>query len=113
MGVIKPEGKERYRYDEHAAYIRSVKQNLEDAIANEYKTYPEPVSHCDICRWWKNCIKVRRKDDHLTFVAGMGKAQIKEFRLNDVETLEKLANIDFPVPFDPSKGMKETYNKHT
>ena len=111
MGVIKPEGKERYRYDEHAAYIRSVKQNLEDAIANEYKTYPEPVSHCDICRWWKNCIKVRRKDDHLTFVAGMGKAQIKEFRLNDVETLEKLANIDFPVPFDPSKGMKETYNK--
>ncbi|RIV31530.1 TM0106 family RecB-like putative nuclease [Flagellimonas lutimaris] len=111
MGVIKPEGEERYRYDENAAYIRLVKRNLEDAIANEYETYPEPVTHCDICRWWKYCNTVRRKDDHLTFVAGMGKSQIKEFRLNDVNTLEKLANLSLPVPFDPSKGVKETYNK--
>ncbi|NEV95050.1 TM0106 family RecB-like putative nuclease [Psychroflexus sp. YR1-1] len=111
MGVIKPEGEEHYRYDEHAAYIRLVKRNLEDAIANEYETYPEPVNHCDICRWWKNCNAIRRKDDHLTFVAGMGKSQMKEFRLNDVDTLEKLANLMLPVPFDPTKGVKETYNK--
>jgi uncharacterized protein len=111
MGVIKPEGEEHYRYDEHAAYIRLVKRNLEDAITNEYETYPEPVNHCDICRWWKNCNAIRRKDDHLTFVAGMGKSQMKEFRLNDVDTLEKLANLLLPVPFDPTKGVKETYNK--
>ena len=111
MGVIKPEGEESYRYDEHAAYIRLVKRNLEDALANEYETYPEPVNHCDICRWWKNCNAIRRKDDHLTFVAGMGKSQMKEFRLNDVDTLEKLANLLLPVPFDPTKGVKETYNK--
>lgn len=111
MGVIKPEGEESYRYDEHAAYIRLVKRNLEDAIANDYETYPEPVSHCDICRWWKKCNAIRRKDDHLTFVAGMGKSQMKEFRLNDVDTLEKLANLAFPIPFDPAKGVKETYNK--
>ena len=111
MGVIKPEGKEHYRYDEHAAYIRLVKRNLEDAIANEHETYPEPVNHCDICRWWKNCNAIRREDDHLTFVAGMGKSQMKEFRLNDVDTLEKLAKLAFPVPFDPVKGVKETYNK--
>lgn len=111
MGVIKPEGEEHYRYDEHAAYIRLVKRNLEDAIAKEYETYPEPVNHCDICRWWKNCNGIRRKDDHLTFVAGMGKSQMKEFRLNDVDTLEKLAHLTLPVPFDPTKGVKETYNK--
>lgn len=111
MGVIKPEGEEHYRYDEHAAYIRLVKRNLEDAIANEYESYPEPVNHCDICRWWKNCNAIRRKDDHLTFVAGMGKSQLKEFRLNGVDTLEKLANLLLPVPFDPTKGVKETYNK--
>lgn len=111
MGVIKPDGEERYRFDEHAAYIRLIKRNLEDSIANEYETYPEPVIHCDICRWWSNCNAVRRKDDHLTFVAGMGKSQMKEFRLNDVDTLEKLANIEFPVPIDPTKGVKETYNK--
>lgn len=111
MGVIKPEGEERYRYDEHAAYIRLVKQKLEYAIANEKETYPEPVSHCDICRWWKNCNAVRREDDHLTFVAGMGKSQMTEFRHHEVDTLEKLAKIDLPLPFAPSKGVKETYTK--
>lgn len=111
MGVIKPQGEERDRYDEHAAYIRLVKLNLEEAIANEPKTYPEPVSHCDICRWWKNCNTVRRKDDHLTFVAGISQSHIKELRLHDVDTLEKLANLSLPVPFNPSKGVKETYNK--
>ena len=111
MGVIKPEGEEYYRFDEHAAYIRVVKRNLEEAIANHEETYPEPVGHCDICRWWKNCNTIRRRDDHLTFVAGMGKSQIKELNLHDVDTLEKLAYLDFPVPFDPSKGVKVTYNK--
>lgn len=111
MGVIKPEGEEYYRYDEHAAYIRLVKRNLEEAIANNKETYPEPVSHCDICRWWKNCNVIRRRDDHLTFVAGMGTSQMKELTLHDVNTLEKLARLDLPVPFDPSKGVKETYNK--
>ncbi|MCM4150921.1 TM0106 family RecB-like putative nuclease [Arenibacter sp. N53] len=111
MGVIKPEGEEYYRYDEHAAYMRVVKRNLEEAIANDEETYPEPVGHCDICRWWKNCNAIRRKDDHLAFVAGMGKSQMKELNLHDVDTLDKLANLDLPVPFDPSKGVKETYNK--
>ncbi|MEB8346902.1 TM0106 family RecB-like putative nuclease [Flavobacteriaceae bacterium KMM 6898] len=111
MGVINPSGEEHYRYDEHVAYIRLVKRNMEEAIANDVETYPEPVSHCDICRWWKNCNAIRRRDDHLTFVAGMGKSQMKELILHDFDTLEKLASLDLPVPFDPSKGVKETYNK--
>jgi len=111
MGVIKPDGEEPYRYDEHAAYIRLVKRNLEYAIANDHETYPEPVSHCDICKWWKSCTAIRRRDDHLTFVAGMGSSQMKELNLHDVDTLENLACLNLPVPFDPSKGVKETYNK--
>lgn len=111
MGVIKPEGEEKYRYDEYAAYIRLVKRNLEDAILKEEDTYPNPVSHCDICKWWKNCNAVRRKDDHLTFVAGLGTSQAKELKLHEVDTLKKLASLKLPVPFDPSKGVKETFNK--
>ena len=111
MGVIKPEGEEHYRYDEPAAYIRLVKRNLEEAIAHDIDTYLEPVSYCDICKWWKNCNDVRRKDDHLSFVAGMGTSQIKQFKLNEVDTLRKLANLDLPVPFKPAKGVSETYNK--
>ena len=111
MGVIKPEGKERYRCDEYAAYIRLVKRNLEDAIVKDYETYPNALSHCDICRWWKTCNKVRRDDDHLTFVAGMGKSQMKEFQSNEVNSLTNLAELSFPVPFDPTRGSKETYNR--
>ncbi|WP_024773024.1 TM0106 family RecB-like putative nuclease [Aquimarina macrocephali] len=111
MGVIKPEGEEKYRFDEYAAYIRLVKRNLEDAILNDYETYPDPVSHCDICQWWKTCNSVRREDDHLTFVAGMGSSQTKELNIHGVNTLEKLANLTLPVPFEPTKGVKETYNK--
>lgn len=111
MGVIKPEGEEIYRFDEYAAYIRLVKRNLVDAILNDYETYPDPVSHCDICRWWKTCNSVRREDDHLTFVAGMGSSQTKELNIHGVNTLEKLANLALPVPFEPTKGVKETYNK--
>lgn len=111
MGVIKPEGEERFRYDEHVAYIRLVKRNLERAISSDEVTYPDPVSHCDICRWWKNCNKVRRQDDHLTFVAGISTSQIKELKTNQVNTLKQLANIELPVPFNPAKGVIDTYNK--
>jgi predicted RecB family nuclease len=111
MGVIKPEGEEIYRFDEYGAYIRLVKRNLEDAILYDYETYPDPVSHCDICQWWKTCNSVRREDDHLTFVAGMGSSQTKELNIHGVNTLEKLANLALPVPFEPIKGVKETYNK--
>lgn len=111
MGVMKPEGEEIYRFDEYAAYIRLVKRNLEDAILNDYETYPDPVSHCNICRWWKTCNSVRREDDHLTFIAGMGSLQIKELNNQGINTLEKLANLTLPVPFEPTKGVKETYNK--
>lgn len=111
MGVIKPEGEEQYRFDEHAAYIRFVKQNLEQVIDEDEVTYPEPVNHCDICRWWKTCNSVRRKDDHLTFVAGLGATQIKELKSQGIETLEQLATLELPLPFKPSKGASDTYVK--
>lgn len=111
MGVIKPSGQETYRFDEYSAYIRLVKRNLEDALLNDFETYPEPVNHCDVCRWWKNCNTIRRQDDHLGFVAGIGSRQIKELYSQDVKTLEKLANLSFPITFTPTSGNKETYNK--
>ena len=62
---------ESYRLASFGAYYRIVKQALQDAVNTEcQETYPEPVSHCDICRWWKECDKRRRGDDHLSFVAG-------------------------------------------
>ena len=39
-----------------AAYYRLVKRALQEAVeVGAGETYPEPVDHCDICRWWKEC----------------------------------------------------------
>ena len=37
-------------------------------------TYPEPVEHCDVCRWAAECATRRRADDHLSLVAGIALA---------------------------------------
>jgi len=111
MGVIKPDGEEVFRYHDYAAYIRLSQRRLKAALEEDKDTYPEPVSHCDICDWWKHCNARRRKDDHLTFVAGMGKSQIAELRTKDIESLAQLAELSHPVPFTPTKGNIHTYNK--
>ena len=36
--------------------------------------YPEPVDHCEICHWQRDCRERRRADDHLSLVAGITRA---------------------------------------
>jgi len=63
--------------------------------AGSSQTYPEPVSHCDICRWWKECDSQWRRDDHLSFVAGASRLQRKELTLQGVPSLDPLQNFHF------------------
>jgi len=101
---------ESYRLASFAAYYRVVKRALQEAVeAGDGETYPEPVGHCDICRWWKECDGRRRRDDHVSFVAGASKLQRKELTLRDVPTLEALAGLPLPIPFNPSRGAIEGY----
>lgn len=111
MHVKTPESFHKYLVDDYSAYLRLVKRKLQEAIAVSETTYPDPVPHCDICNWWERCNAQRRSDDHLCFVAGLGSSQTKELRIQGVTTLENLANLSLPVPFSPSRGAKETYNK--
>jgi len=73
---------EKYRVSEYSAYYRHVKGRLARAIGGgpprkavptgkgaEPETYPEPVEHCNVCRWFKECDQQRRADDHLSLVA--------------------------------------------
>jgi predicted RecB family nuclease len=79
MYIHNPNGKHTFRADDFMAYYRLMKTKLLQATnikANQ--TYPEPVPHCDICRWWELCNKRRRVDDHLGFISGMGKLQMQE-----------------------------------
>jgi len=84
---------ETFRLHDFLAYYRFVKSRLSTVVdgAKPPETYPEPVEHCDVCSWWPACNDRRRKDDHLSFVAGITKHQIKEFRQSGITTLAGLA----------------------
>ena len=64
-----------YRVDDYLAYYRLVRQRLEALVSasSTPETYPLPVPHCDVCRWWPDCDKQRRRDDHLSLVAGVSR----------------------------------------
>lgn len=115
--VIRPDvafAPESYRVSAFAAYCRLVKRALQESvmrIQTVAATYPEPVSHCDICRWWQRCDQQRRHDDHLSFVAGASRLQRKELGLREVVTLQALARVPLPIPFTPSRGSREGYTR--
>lgn len=97
---------ESFRYADFSAFFRKSKYSLETEMANALSNchYPEPTSHCEICNWNNECDKRRRSDDHLSFVAGITKSQIKELKKNNINTLENFAKIDSPLPFKPENG---------
>ena len=82
---------------EHAAYFRAVKRSFDLALdAAGDATYPEPVGHCEVCRWSEVCEARRRADDHLSLVAGLTRDQTRKLRGAGVGTVAGLAATDRP-----------------
>ena len=74
---------ERLRVDDFMAYYRSARDRFLATLADETPpefpplgTYPEPVEHCDVCRWAAECVARRRTDDHLSLVSGISAASV-------------------------------------
>ena len=74
-------------------------------------TYPSPVEHCDICRWWKECDTRRHADDHLCLVAGLRPLHIVELQRQGISTLEQYAREPAPVRQKPSRGSEEAFTR--
>jgi predicted RecB family nuclease len=104
---------EKYRVSEYAAYYRYVRKRLLKAVGEEgsRKTYPEPVEHCNICRWFKHCDARRRTDDHLSLVAGIRRQQRDQFAEWDAETMAKLAALPIPLIERPKHGARPGYER--
>jgi len=103
---------ESYRVSDYSAYYRYVKQRLEHAIENSAgvtETYPEPTPHCSICRWWAECDGQRRKDDHLSLVAGISRLQQKQLNVWDVNAVGDLAVFPLPLKERPKHGSAGSY----
>ncbi len=95
---------ERLRVDDYMAYYRSARdrflQSMADETAPTYPpaaTYPEPVDHCDVCRWAAECTARRRADDHLSLVAGISARQRRALTERGIPTLEALGELQLPM----------------
>ena len=91
---------ERLRVDDFMAYYRSARDRFLATIADRTPpefpplgTYPEPVEHCDVCRWAAECVARRRADDHLSLVAGISARQRRALTQRGVATLESLGDL--------------------
>lgn len=84
----------RYRLADYAAYYRCVKAGFERRTfgdARDLETYPEPVEHCRICRWYGGCADRRRADDHLSRVANIRRSETPSLKRGGLPTLTALA----------------------
>lgn len=86
---------EEYCLSDFKAYYAFIKNRFKALMDDEPPlTYPDEVEHCSICNWWIICDAKRRKDDHLSLVAGIHKAQIEELQKQNVSTLESFALVE-------------------
>ena len=96
---------ERLRVDDYMAYYRMARDRFLATMAGAAATfppvgtYPEPVDHCDVCRWAVECVIRRRADDHLSLVAGITGRQRRALEDRSVRTLADLGRLT--VPLDP------------
>lgn len=114
MYVVRPSADfqpEAHRVLDYAAYYRHVKARLAVAADHGRKivTYPEPTAHCMSCRWFGDCDLQRRKDDHLSLVAGITKLHRKQLAVWETETVEALSRLPLPLQHRPAYGSKEAY----
>jgi predicted RecB family nuclease len=104
---------EAYRLADYLAYYRRIKTSLETAVANQVdiEAYPEPIEHCEICRWRTHCDAKRHQDDHPSLIAGVSKLQSAEFERRGATTLSAIAKIPLPLPWKPDRGAVASYER--
>jgi predicted RecB family nuclease len=85
-----------HRLADYSAFFRTAKRRFESRVfgnGNNPPTYPEPVEHCAVCVWYPMCMDRRRRDDHLSLVAGMSRVHAERLRDDRLPTLTALAEL--------------------
>ncbi len=109
--VVTPVDTQTYRTSDFSAYYRMASARTRTASTAEPapETYPQPVEHCDACRYWQHCDRQRRADDHPSLIASIRHAQVVEFAQQGLPTVSKIADADGVLPARPKRGAVDTY----
>jgi uncharacterized protein len=109
-----------FRTAEMMAYYRHAKKDFEQSIDDEIvgartwpipaeESYPDPVEHCAVCRWFPfNCRVQWKTDDALPLVAGISRRQRDLLKANQVTTMHSLAGLSMPVEL---QGLKRSQSE--
>lgn len=101
-----------HRFEDYSAYYRAVKRALETRLLGPRDlppTYPSPVDHCRVCRWFGECADRRRADDHLCRVANITRTQIKRLAAGGIPVLAALAAA--PAEAGVSDMVQRTFDR--
>lgn len=94
----------------YAALHRYVTAQLEAvASAPPRDTYPEPVSHCDVCDLYTECRQRLVADDHLSLVASMRRENRDDLKELNIPTVVALAEADEPEGRNPLGAERFSY----
>ncbi|HEY3116616.1 MAG TPA: TM0106 family RecB-like putative nuclease, partial [Chloroflexota bacterium] len=91
------------------AYYRTAKRRFERTVDDSalpiypLPRAPEPVEHCEVCRWRQACDRQRHSEDHLSLVAGIGGSQRRALTNIGITTLAQLGRLAMP-PDPPIPG---------
>ncbi|HET9959011.1 MAG TPA: TM0106 family RecB-like putative nuclease [Polyangiaceae bacterium] len=101
------------RTEDFAAYFRHIRCRMEQFTQEGEleAVYPEVREHCDVCAWWSSCNERRRRDDHLSFVAGISRRDQRLLETAGVAKLEQLGKLELPLPARPKKLRAETLER--
>jgi predicted RecB family nuclease len=104
---------ETYRVADYGAYYRHVRSSLERSVSGAIASdpYPEPIEHCEICRWRRHCDERRRADDHMSLIAGISKSQIGELERHGIASTAALAALPLPLQWRPDRGAAKSFEK--
>ena len=101
LGGVEKE-KVSFRVSDYAAYYRLVAREFEVMLAGTpaypLATVPEPVEHCDVCRWSMRCRGEWRANDDLSLVANLTSRQRRALHGIDVTTRTGLAEPAEQLP---------------
>lgn len=97
---------ETFRVNDFMAYYRAARDRFEAAVSLgapppvfPLPAAPDPVEHCEVCRWSEICDAQRRREDHLSLVAGISGHQRRALVQRGIATLASLGRL--PLPLDP------------
>jgi uncharacterized protein len=102
---------EHHRVADYMAYYRLARRRFQEKVTATIPaypptaTYPEPVEHCEVCRWSELCTKRRRSDDDLSLVAGIATRQRQALKARGIPTRRGLAGLKLPLepPLDDTR----------